>query len=253
MRNASITNANKVARVTFLFWVMKIIATTLGETLGDEISMTLGLGYIAGIGITSALLAAALLWQLAATRYVPLRFWAVIVGTTTLGTEVSDALDRTLHLGYAGGSALLAAGLALVLWRWCRRYGHLQVHPIAGRGKEILFWAAVLLSNSLGTAFGDLLCDDLGLTYGHAALVTGALIGLVLLLHAATRINAVLLFWVAFIFTRPFGATFGDLLTKPLRQGGLDLGTLPASLVCLVLLAALVLAEHRAENRRPVQ
>jgi len=247
----SSTRWNKVAEVTALFWVMKVIATTLGETLGDQLSMTLGLGYEVGIAITLGLFVVLLLWQLQARQYSPLRYWAVIVGTTTLGTEISDSLDRTFHLGYVWGSIVLASGLAVTLLGWYRRYQHLQVYPISERGHEVFYWVAVLFSNSLGTAFGDFLSDDVGLSYGVAACITGGIILLVVMLHYFTRLNAVLLFWVAFVFTRPFGATFGDLLTKPLGKGGLALGTLPATLVAAGLLAVLVYLSQRSHRKTP--
>jgi uncharacterized membrane-anchored protein len=242
-------NLNKVAKITLLFWLMKIIATTLGETLGDFISMTLNLGYLVGIGITFLFFAAALLAQLSAKKYIPVIYWLVIVATTTLGTEISDFIDRTLHLGYAIGSLLLVAGLLLTLYLWRFRYKNLEVYPITERPKEIYYWVAILFSNSLGTAFGDFLSDNVGLSYLNGALVTSAIIIIVVLLHYFTKINHVVLFWIAFIFTRPFGATFGDFLTKPLSNGGLELGTLPSSLVSIGILAILVLISHTQHNR----
>lgn len=236
---------NKVARITLLFWLMKIIATTLGETLGDFISMTLNLGYTVGIAITLAFFLVILLVQLFLKKYVPIVYWLVIVGTTTLGTEISDFLDRTWHLGYALGSVLLAACLCLSLLLWFAKYRNLRVYPIADRQKEIYYWAAILFSNSLGTAFGDFLGDNFGLSYLQGAMITGGVIILVVLLHYLTRLNDILLFWIAFVFTRPFGATFGDFLTKPLSKGGLDLGTLPASLVSVGLMLVLILIEHK--------
>ena len=244
--------ASKVAAVTLAFWVMKIIATTLGETAGDFLSMSLGLGYAGGLAITGALLAAVLMAQVRARRYRPALFWTAIVATTTAGTEVSDLLDRTLGLGYLWGSLLLAAGLAAVLLLWHRRVGHVRVSPITRRDVEGLFWAAVVFSNSLGTAFGDYLTDDLALSYGMGALVTAAVIGAVLVLHYATRINAVLLFWAAFVFTRPFGATFGDLLTKPLADGGLALPRGYASLVAVAALIGVLVVSERRRTTKPV-
>ncbi|GAB4093658.1 COG4705 family protein [Flaviaesturariibacter terrae] len=244
--------ANKVARITLLFWLMKIVATTLGETLGDFLSMTLNLGYTVGIGITLAFFLVVLLVQLRLSRYLPLVYWLVIVGTTTLGTEISDFLDRTWHLGYTWGSLLLASCLSLTLLLWYRRYGNLRVYPISSRGKELYYWVAVLFSNSLGTAFGDFLGDELGLSYGAGALVTGAVILVVVLLHYFTKLHPVLLFWIAFVFTRPFGATFGDFLTKPLAKGGLDLGTLPASLVSVAIMGLLIVLAHRKERSSPL-
>lgn len=240
---------NKVAKITLLFWLMKVIATTLGETLGDFISMTLNLGYVVGIGITLLFFAAVLLTQLSVKRYIPAIYWLVIVGTTTLGTEISDYIDRTLHLGYALGSVILVAGLILTLYLWHNKYKNLEVYPITERAKEIYYWVAILFSNSLGTAFGDFLSDNVGLSYLNGALITGAIILIVVLLHYYTKINHIVLFWMAFVFTRPFGATFGDFLTKPLSKGGLELGTLSSSVVSIAILAFLIFISHRQLNR----
>ena len=236
---------NKVAKITILFWIMKIIATTLGETLGDFIAQTLGLGYTIGIAITLAFFAAVLALQLQAKRYVPLFFWLVIIATTTLGTEISDFMDRSLGLGYTWGSLMLFMLLLLTLLGWYTRFKNLAVYPIFKRSKECFFWTAVLFSNSLGTAFGDYLSDEIGLSYLMGAGVTAAIISVVMLLHYFSKINQVLLFWIAFVFTRPFGATFGDFLTKPLTKGGLDLGTLPASLVSVILISVLIYISHK--------
>lgn len=230
----------KVAAVTFAFWVMKILATTLGETAGDFLSMTLNLGYYVGFGITFAALAVVLFFQIRSKRYHPALFWLAIVATTTAGTEISDMMDRSFGLGYAWGSALLVTGLFVSLAVWYGRDRTLRVYPIVRRDIEVLFWIAVVFSNSLGTAFGDFLTDNMDLSYGQGALVTAAVIGVVVALHYATRISHVLLFWIAFIFTRPFGATFGDLLTKPLEKGGMDLPRGAASLVTLGLLVAVL-------------
>lgn len=240
---------NKVAKITLIFWLMKIVATTLGETLGDFISMTLNLGYTIGIGITLVFFTVVLLAQLTVKKYVPVIYWLVIVGTTTLGTEISDYVDRTLHFGYAWGSLLLVTCLFFTLYLWNRSYKNLEVYPITERPKEIYYWVAILFSNSLGTAFGDFLSDNLGLSYLYGALITGAIIIIVVLLHYYTKINHILLFWIAFIFTRPFGATFGDFLTKPLSKGGLDLGTLPSSLVSIAILTILIFISHRQHNK----
>lgn len=236
---------NKVAKITLLFWLMKIVATTLGETLGDFISMTLNLGYLAGIGVTLIFFVIVLFLQLIQKTYVPPIYWLVIIGTTTLGTEISDFIDRTLHLGYAIGSLLLISCLLLILFLWYKKYKSLEVFPILERNKEIYYWTAILFSNSLGTAFGDFLSDNLGLSYLHGALITGLIILVVVLLHYFTKINHILLFWIAFIFTRPFGATFGDFLTKPISNGGLALGTLQSSLVSIAIMTILILISAR--------
>ncbi len=239
---------NKVAKITLIFWLMKIVATTLGETLGDFIAMTLNLGYTVGIGITFLFFFIALFAQLSVTKYIPVVYWLVIISTTTLGTEISDFIDRSLHWGYATGSLVLISGLILTLFLWFRKYKNLEVFPIADRQKEFYYWTAILFSNSLGTAFGDFLGDNLGLSYLHGALVTGGIILIVVALHYLTKINQVILFWVAFIFTRPFGATFGDYLTKPLESGGLHLGTLYASLVAVGVMIILLFIAYRQQR-----
>ncbi|MBK9419526.1 MAG: hypothetical protein IPN44_00565 [Flavobacteriales bacterium] len=240
-------NLNKVARVTLLFWLMKILATTLGETLGDQLSMSMGLGYATGIGITLVAFLAVLFLQVFRRNFYAPLYWAVIVGTTTLGTEISDFMDRSLGLGYLAGSAVLLSAMLSILAVWHKRLGGIRVYPVTLRSEELFYWAAILASNSLGTAFGDLLADDLGFTYLQGAMITAGVIGVVLVLHRFTKLNHVLLFWIAFIFTRPFGATFGDLLTKSTTAGGLDLGTLPATLVTAALLGMLIIVAHRQE------
>ena len=240
---------NKVAKITLIFWLMKIVATTLGETLGDFLSMTLNLGYTIGIAITLAFFFVVLLAQLSVKKYVPVIYWLVIIGTTTLGTEISDYIDRTLHLGYTLGSILLVSGLLLTLFLWFRKYNDLEVFPIADRQKEIYYWTAILFSNSLGTAFGDFLGDYFGMSYLQGAFVTGGVILLVVLLHYLSKINHIILFWIAFVFTRPFGATFGDFLTKPLDKGGLHLGTLNSSLVSVGVMTILLFIAHRQHKR----
>lgn len=241
---------NKVAEITLVFWLMKIVATTLGETLGDFISMTLDLGYAVGIGITFAFFFVALITQLSIKKHIQVIYWLVIIGTTTLGTEISDYIDRSLNLGYTLGSLLLISCLLLTMALWYKKYRNVNVFPIVEMEKEIYFWTAVLFSNSLGTAFGDFLADSLGLSYVQGALVTGCVIIIVLLLHYLTKINQNLLFWIAFIFTRPFGATFGDFLTKPLNKGGLNLGTLNSSLVSVGLMVILLFIAHKRHAKQ---
>ncbi len=244
---------NKVARITIYFWVMKVLATTLGEVLGDFFSMTLNLGYVISLGITILLFLILLAFQLRANRYHVLLYWLVIIGTTTVGTEISDLMDRTLGLGYALGSLILFTGLLLTLFWWRRKEGEIRVYPITDPGVEGFYWVAILFSNSLGTAFGDYLSDNIGLSYGMGAVVTGAIIILVIVLHYYTSINRMLIFWVAFIFTRPFGATFGDLLTKPLAKGGLDFGRGLAALVSAGLLLAVMVYASRNEQCNAVK
>lgn len=236
---------NKVAQVTFAFWIMKILATTLGETAGDFVSMTLALGYYVGLAITFGALLVILIVQITGKRYNPPIYWAAIVGTTTAGTEVSDMMDRSLGLGYTTGSIILATGLAATLFLWWYRDRDLSVFPIRRRDEEIFYWVAIIFSNSLGTAFGDFLTDNAGLSYVEGALVTAAVIGVVVVLHYTRALNDIVLFWIAFIFTRPFGATFGDFLTKPLASGGLNLPREYASVVTLLLLATVLFVATR--------
>lgn len=236
---------NKVAKITFIFWLLKILATTLGETLGDYISMTLELGYLVALGITAAFFFISLVTQLNVKKFLPPVYWLLIVATTTLGTEISDFIDRSLHLGYAMGSLILIIGLFTTLIIWYRRFHNISVYPISEKSKELYYWTAILCSNSLGTAFGDFLSDNLGFSYLQGAGITGAIIGLVVGLHYLTRLNDIALFWIAFVFTRPFGATFGDFLTKPIDNGGLNLGTLNASLVSMTLMIILIIVSGR--------
>ncbi|MCE9539907.1 MAG: hypothetical protein K8R85_11915 [Bacteroidetes bacterium] len=239
---------SKVAEITLTFWLMKVIATTLGETLGDFISITLNFGYSMGIAITFLFFIISLLFQISSKKYFPSFFWLTIISTTTLGTELSDFIDRTLLLGYTLGSFILIVLLFIVLFLWKQRFTSILVYPILSKEKEGYFWVAVLLSNSLGTAFGDYLSDVLDFSYLTGAIITGVIIFAVILSHYYTKINAIALFWIAFIFTRPFGATFGDFLTKSHSKGGLDLGTLNATLVALFLMFVLVLIENKKLN-----
>lgn len=240
---------SKIASVTLAFWLMKILATTLGETAGDFLSMTLGLGYYKGLGITFAALAIVLAFQIGLPKFRPLLFWTAIIATTTAGTEISDFMDRSLGLGYVAGSAILFAGLLATLGLWWNRIGNLKVDPLVRKDAELYFWVAVLFSNSLGTVFGDFLVDDAGLTFIQGALVTAAVILVVAGLHHWRTVSDTGLFWIAFIFTRPFGATFGDLLTKPIENGGLNLPREYASLATLALLLIILYISSPSPTR----
>ena len=241
---------NRVAQVTIFFWIMKILATTLGETAGDFISMTLKLGYYVGFAVTFTILIVILLCKINATRYRPVLYWAAIVATTTAGTEVSDLMDRSLGLGYLLGSLILVAGLLTTLAIWYARDRDLSVYPIFKKNAELTYWIAIVFSNSLGTAFGDFLTSNLGLSYIQGALVTASVIALVIVLHYVTRINPSFLFWIAFIFTRPFGATFGDFLTKPMTSGGLAMPRELTSFIAFALLAGVLYFSTRSQKSR---
>lgn len=244
-----IENGNKVAEITLLFWIMKIVATTLGETLGDYLAQTLNLGYAVGLAITTLFFIFALTVQVLQQKFSAAIYWIVIIATTTLGTEISDFLDRSLHLGYSLGSGLLLIALLATLGIWQATFKAITVYPLYGQKKELFYWIAILFSNSLGTAFGDFLSDILGLSYLTAAIITASVILFIMLLHYTTRINATLLFWIAFVFTRPFGATFGDFLTKSTSKGGLAIGTSTASIICVLLMITFVLISRQKKNQ----
>ena len=231
----------KIAEVTLLFWIMKICATTLGETAGDLLAQTMNVGYGVSSAILIGLFLVLLVGQLAARRYIPALYWAVILATSTAGTTMSDYMDRTLGLGYAMGSLILVALLLVVLGLWWASERTLSVSDITTRRGELFYWTAILISNTLGTALGDYLADSSGLGFGGGALLIGSLLAVVVLAYYFTGISRVVLFWIAFVLTRPFGATFGDLLTKPVAKNGLGFGTQGSSLILLGLLVALVI------------
>lgn len=233
-------DANKVAHVTVYFWIMKICATTLGETAGDLLSMTLDVGYAVSSAILIGLFLISVVPQLRSRRFHPTLYWTVILTTSTAGTTMSDFMDRTLELGYARGSLILITCLLAVLAVWRFSEKTLSVGDIRTTRAELFYWVAILFSNTLGTALGDFLADDSGLGFFGGAAVIGGAIGLIALAACFTRLNRVLLFWLAFVLTRPFGATFGDLLTKPAAQGGLDYGTVGSSAILASLLVILV-------------
>lgn len=241
--------SNKVPRITLLFWVLKITATTLGETGGDMLSMTLNVGYAVSSLILLSLFIPVVAAQLVAKRYHPLLYWSVILATSTSGTTMSDFMDRSLGLGYMLGSALLLTLLLLTLglWRW--RVGTLSVQEIRSPRVEMLYWTAILFSNTLGTALGDFLADDSGLGFLGGALVVGGALAVLAALYYWTQLSRVFLFWAAFILTRPFGATFGDVLSKPLEKGGLGFGTIGSSAVLAGILLVGLLYAHTRENR----
>ncbi|EPN47147.1 hypothetical protein A244_21176 [Pseudomonas syringae pv. actinidiae ICMP 18807] len=242
---------NKLPQITLAFWVMKICATTLGETAGDLLSMTLNVGYAVSSLILISLFAATLVTQLASRRYHPMLYWLVILSTSTAGTTMSDFMDRTLELGYAMGSTVLIAMLIAVFCAWYASEKSLSVDKITTLKGEVFYWVAILISNTLGTALGDYLADDSGLGFGGGALLIGSAIALVIVLHYTTRLSSIMLFWVAFVLTRPFGATLGDVLTKPHEKGGLDFGTVGSSAVLLAVLLLLVgLATYYNRNRK---
>jgi len=242
---------NKVPQVTLAFWIIKIFATTLGETGGDELSMTLNVGYAMSTVILFGIFLVTLVAQISAKKYNPILYWLVILSTTTAGTTMSDFLDRSAHLGYIGGSLLLIAILVGVLVAWRQALGSISFNHVVDPKVEAFYWVTILFSNTLGTALGDYMSDDAGLGYTGGALVIGAALAVVAALYFFTKIPRTILFWLAFVLTRPLGATLGDTLTKPISHGGLNLGTLQSSTVlavAMVVLVALLARKPAAEK-----
>lgn len=242
---------NKLPQITLAFWVMKICATTLGETAGDLLSMTLNIGYAMSSLLLISVFLLTLVTQLYSRRYNPMLYWLVILSTSTAGTTMSDFMDRTLGLGYATGSALLIGILLLTFAVWRLSGNPLDVTRIKNRSGELFYWVAILFSNTLGTALGDYLADDSGLGFAGGALLIGSAIAVVAAARYWTKISGVVLFWIAFVLTRPFGATLGDVLTKTHEKGGLDFGTVGSSLVLGGVLLVLVLAVTYYQRREP--
>lgn len=230
------TMFHKLPEITLGFWIMKIVATTLGETAGDLLSMTLNIGYMASTVVLFSAFLLLLPTQVASRRYVPSLYWAVIVATSTAGTTMSDFMDRTLGLGYMTGSLILASILLTILTAWLLSGQPMSMDKIRSRKLEVLYWTAILFSNTLGTALGDFLADDSGFGFAGGAILIGSLIGAIGAMNYLTRVSKVALFWVAFVLTRPFGATFGDLLTKPPAEGGIGFGRAGSSAVLLAIL-----------------
>lgn len=244
---------NKIPRLAVAFWIMKICATTLGETAGDLLSMTLKVGYAASSLILFSVFAATLAAQLSAKKYHPLLYWSVILSTSTAGTTMSDYMDRTLGLGYAKGSLLLVAILIAIFTYWRMTEDSLSVADIRTFKVEVLYWVAILFSNTLGTALGDFLADSSGLGFAGGALLIGSLLVAVLAAYFYTKLSRVFLFWAAFVLTRPFGATLGDVLTKGRDKGGLDFGTIGSSAVLAVVLIAAIIYESFTHDRAAME
>ncbi len=242
----------KVPQATIGFWVIKIAATTLGETGGDAVTMSMGLGYLVGTLIFAAVFAVAVGSQVVARRFHPILFWVVIVATTTVGTTLADLLDRSLGIGYLGGTAILIALLFGTLALWHRMLGSVSIASITSRKAELFYWTTILFSQTLGTALGDWMADSdtgLGLGYEGGALVFAGGLLLVLAAYLFTKVSRTFLFWAAFILTRPLGATVGDLLDKPHANGGLELSRYTASVVLAAfILICIVVMPQRAER-----
>jgi uncharacterized membrane-anchored protein len=240
----------KVPELTIVFWILKIAATTLGETGGDSVTMTLNWGYLIGTAIFLSLFVVLVIFQIMADRFRPLLYWATIVASTTAGTTMADFADRSLGIGYAGGSSLLLACLIAVLAVWYWSLGSISVTTVDTPRVEIFYWLAITFSQTLGTALGDWAADDTGLGYGGGAMVFGAGLVVIAALYFFTSISRVSLFWAAFILTRPLGATVGDFLDKPVNDGGLALSRPLASAViaAFIILCLLVLPQRAGQH-----
>jgi uncharacterized membrane-anchored protein len=241
---------SKVPEVTLVFWIIKIAATTLGETGGDAVSMSMNLGYLVATAIFAAIFLVAVVAQIRAKGFHPFLYWATIIATTTVGTTLADFADRSLGVGYAGGSSLLFALLMASLAIWYRSLGTISVDTVSSPKAEMFYWVTIMFSQTLGTALGDWTADTAGLGYGGGAMVFGALLALIVAAYYWTNISRTLLFWSAFILTRPLGAVVGDFLDKPRSAGGLAFSRYSASAVLLAfMLASILMFQQKAAKQ----
>jgi len=241
---------NRVPHIIFLYWMIKIVSTTLGETGADMFSMTFNLGYGETIMIFMSLFLILLAIKLFLKGYHPLVYWLTFTASAIAGTAISDFIDRTLRLGYAAGSVVLITILLITLAAWYKKERSINVEYITTPTAEIFYWMAFLIANTLGTAAGDFFADNLGLGFMNSAILISVILIIVALLHFFSKVSGILLFWVAFVLTRPFGATFGDFLTKPSAKGGINFGTVASSIFICVILVFAIARESKLEKER---
>ena len=251
MNDAERATLNKVPAVTFGFWIIKILATTLGETGGDTVSMTMNLGYLAGTAIFLSVLLILMWCQISARRFHPFLYWATIIASTTAGTTMADFATRSMGIGYTGGSMLLLASVLASLGLWYWSLGSISVDTVRTAKAETFYWITITFSQTLGTALGDWAADTGGLGYAGGAVLFGAGLAVLAALYFWTRTSHVLLFWMAFILTRPLGATVGDFLDKPIDHGGLDFSRPLASVVLAAAILALILILPQRAGEHP--
>ncbi len=254
--NGSVTDsaerwASKVPEVTLVFWIIKIAATTLGETGGDTVTMTLDWGYLLGTALFLSLLVVFVILQIAANKFHPFLYWATIVASTTAGTAMADFADRSLGIGYAGGASLLFVCVMATLAAWYWSQGSISVATVNAPKVEVFYWLAITFSQTLGTALGDWTADDTGLGYDGGALLFGAGLMVLAAIYYWTKVSRVFLFWAAFILTRPLGATVGDFLDKPLSDGGLALSRPIATAVIGTFMIGCILVLPQRAGRHP--
>lgn len=250
MNNNADTTSSKVPEVTQLFWIMKVAATTLGETGGDSVSMSMKLGYFVGSLIFSIVFIVVVIAQISSRHFNPFLYWTTIIATTMVGTTLADLADRSLGIGYAGGTALLLTLLLASLFIWYKSLGSVAVETVSSPKAEMFYWITIMFSQTLGTALGDWTADTAGLGYGGGALIFSAMLALIVAAYYATNISRILLFWLAFILTRPLGAVVGDFLDKPLDSGGLALSRYSASAALMVfIIGCILLFPQRAASK----
>ena len=232
---------SKVPEVTFIFWLIKIAATTLGETGGDAVSMSMDLGYLLSTGIFAVLFLAFVFAQIKAKRFHPFLYWATIIATTTVGTTTADFCDRSLHIGYAGGSSLLLVLLIISLSVWYWTMGSVSINTVSSPKTEMFYWVTIMFSQTLGTALGDWTADTEGFGYLNSTALFGGLLAVIAALYFFTKISRTALFWAAFVLTRPLGAVLGDFFDKPIAKGGLNLSRYSASMALVIFIIACIL------------
>jgi uncharacterized membrane-anchored protein len=250
MNHSGETLLSKVPEITLGFWIIKILATTLGETGGDAVSMSMNLGYLLGTAIFAALFAIAVAAQISAKTFRPWLYWLTIIATTTVGTTLADYATRSLGIGYAGGTSILLSLLLASLWVWYRTLGSIAVDTVGSPKSEMFYWLTIMFSQTLGTALGDWTADTAGLGFEGGALIFSALLIAIAAAYRWTKISHTALFWAAFILTRPLGAVVGDLLDKPLAEGGLALSRYSASATLVVaMIVCIIVFPQRAARR----